>query len=191
MSTVRVSWGRKLHILDFDIENRPLSYGGQDFTFSDVTAIACCTVGRPRSMQAWVLGETSTADMLSGFLERFREADIVTGHNVVRHDLPILNGALLELGLPGLHPKLVSDTYRDLRRRQGVSASQESLAAMLGITSPKIGMSQKDWRMANRLLPEGLVKTRARVVGDVVQHQALRKELLRLGWLRAPRMWRP
>jgi hypothetical protein len=130
-------------------------------------------------------------EMLAGFLERYSEADMVTGHNILRHDLPRLNAMLLEQGMPPLGPKMVSDTYRHLLRRDGVSASQASLAEMLGVPKSKVGMSQVAWRQANRLLPEGLVRTRARVVGDVVQHMALRKRLVELQWLRPPAMWRP
>jgi len=50
-------------------------------------------------------------------------------------------------------------------------------------------MSQADWREANRLTPAGIEKTRKRVMGDVVQHMALRRELLKRQWLRAPTLW--
>ena len=177
-------------VLDFDCENRPLSYLGQDFTTSEITAIAWAWVGIPK-VEACLLGESDMTYMLTRFLEMYNQAHIVTGHNIIRHDLPILNGALLEAGLPGLSPKLVSDTYRHLHRRSGISASQESLAGMLGIKAPKVGMGQVQWREANRLTPEGIEKTRARVVGDVKQHLQLRKRLLELGWLKPPMMWRP
>lgn len=183
--------GKGLRILDFDIENRPLNYAGQDFTFSDVTAIACCTIGNKRSLSAWVLGDVEPEEMLTGFLERYTESDMLTGHNIVRHDLPILDGMCLEYGLGPLEPKLVQDTYLHLRRRAGVSGSQESLAEMLGVPVPKVQMSQVAWRQANRLLPEGLVKTRARAVGDVLQHIEVRRVLLQRNWLRAPKMWNP
>ena len=49
----------KLKILDFDIENRPLSYGGQDFTFSDITAIAASWINENK-VHVWALGEVST-----------------------------------------------------------------------------------------------------------------------------------
>jgi len=178
-------------VLDFDIENRPLSYAGQDFTFSEVTAIACKMIGERGPVESWCLGEMDVADMLYAFLPWYNDADIVTGHNIIKHDLPIINGACLENGLPPLHPKLVCDTYFHLKRRQGVSASQESLAAILRVKSPKVGMSQAAWREANRLTPEGIEKTRKRVTGDVRQHIAMRAELLRREWLQPPKMWSP
>ena len=181
---------RPLRILDFDIENMPLNYGGGDFTFDQITAIGWAWVGE-RQHYVLCLGEVPYRTMILGFVAAYIQADMVTGHNVKDHDLKKVNGALLEEGLSPLPPKLVCDTYADLKRKGGVSGSQESLAQMLGIRAKKTPMSQADWREANRLTPKGIEKTKRRVVGDVKQHIALRKELLRRDWLRAPRMWRP
>ena len=52
-------------------------------------------------------------------------------------------------------------------------------------------MSQVEWRAANRLTPEGLKLTEKRVIGDVVQHKALRAHLLKIGALQRETMWRP
>ena len=190
MATVRVSWGRKLRVLDFDCENRPLTYGGRDFTFSDITGIAWAWLD-DGIVQHELLYPGQNGIDITRFIEAYRQAGMVTCHNLIRHDLPEIGGRLLELGLPPLPPMLVHDTWAHLKKRQGISASQESLAEMLGIEAPKIGMSQMKWRLANRLLPEGLAKTRERVVGDVIQHQALRNRLLELGWLRPARVWQP
>lgn len=175
-------------ILDFDIENRPLTYLGQDFTTSDVTAIAA---GFTDDDYVWcgLLGEMDQRRILTLFRSFYDAADIVTGHYIRKHDLPIINGAMVENGLPMLGPKLTVDTKLDLKTFSGVSKSQESLAAMLGIEQPKIHMTQGDWREANRLTPAGLAKTRERVVGDVKQHKELRARLADLGALRAPVMW--
>ena len=189
---------RRLSVLDFDLENRPLNYVGDDFTFSEITAIAWKFIGEPGPIAALCLGETlgnnrviTGQTMLLGFVAAYVQADLVTGHNIIKHDLRILNGALLEEGLSPLPPKMVSDTYLHLKRKGGVSGSQENLAKMLGVRSSKAGMSQTDWREANRLTPGGIAKTKRRCVGDVRQHIALRKELLKRQWLRSPTLWRP
>lgn len=181
---------RPVRVLDFDIENRPLSYLGQDFTTSDVTAIAWC-FGPDEPMNVRLLGIHDQALILESFRAAYDQADVVTGHYIRMHDLPIINGAMLELGLPQLAPKSSCDTKLDLTRCKGVSKSQESLAAMLGIEAPKIHMTQADWRSANRLTLDGLRRTEERVTGDVRQHMAMRTELLRRGLLRPPKMWRP
>lgn len=181
---------RPFRVLDFDLENRPLNYVSDDFTFSEITAIAWAWIGE-RQHYVLALGEVPRRTMLLGFVAAYVQADLITGHNIIKHDLRILNGALLEEGLSPLPPKMVSDTYLHLKRKGGVSGSQENLAKMLGVRSSKMGMSQTDWREANRLTPAGIAKTKRRCVSDVRQHIALRKELLRRNWLRAPSVWHP
>lgn len=182
-------------VLDFDVENRPLTYWFGDVTTGEVTAIAWsfCDVD---NIEVRALGDrkphertVTMRDMLMPFMEAYEEADMVTGHYIRYHDLPLLNAMLIEEGLPPLESKLTHDTKLDLVKLRHMPASQEALGAMLGIDAPKVGMNQKKWRDANRLTPEGIRLTKERVVGDVYQHILLRAELIRLGLLRAPRRW--
>lgn len=182
---------RKLRILDFDIENRPLSYLGQDFTTSDITAIAWSFGGRRIECRLLDDDPMSQGTMLDDFVHAYNEADIVTGHYILMHDLPIINGALCENGMAPLRPKLASDTKIHLIGFKGISKSQESLAGMLSIRAPKITMTQTHWREANRLTPDGLALTKRRVVADVRQHMKLRARLIELGMLGPPRSWTP
>jgi hypothetical protein len=197
--TYRLSGAR---ILDFDIENRPLSYWVPDRPSAEITSIAWSWNGT-REVVCMLLGthngETehgglivdSVAAILKGFVDAYDEADIVTGHYITRHDLPIINGALIENGLPILEQKMVSDTKTHLVKRQDLPVSQEALAAYLGTRAPKVQMTQADWRDANRLTVTGLERTYKRVVGDVRQHKQMRLELIRRGLLRAPEVWKP
>ena len=130
-------------------------------------------------------------NMLCAFKAAYDEADMVTGHYIRRHDLPIINGALLENGLPGLDEKLTHDTKLDLTRFKDLPASQENLAELLGLRYGKEHMNQQEWREANRLSPAGIEETRRRVIGDVQQHKSLRATLMERGWLKPPSMWRP
>lgn len=180
---------RPMRVLDFDIENRPLSYLGSDFTTAEVTAIAWAwTDGDVVTVR--LLGETPLPDILREFVAVYNQADMVTGHFVLGHDLPMLNGALMECGLPPLADKLVQDTKVHLMRAKGISKSQESLGAMFNLDAPKVSMNQSKWRAANRLTPEGLREVRERVVGDVRQHMELRRVLLQRGMLAPPTVWR-
>ena len=130
-------------------------------------------------------------------MERYEQADIVTGHYIRRHDLPIINGALMELDLPLLGPKLTIDTKLDMFKKADIPATQEYLLEVLDVRDVygkpfrKYHMSQNDWREANRLSPIGLRKTMERVASDVYAHMALRLEMTRLGMLRPPRVWDP
>lgn len=184
--------GQGLRILDFDTECRPLSYLGNDFTTGEVTAIATAWIvkDKARGIKCWLLGENSPLEMAEAFRQMYDEADMVTGHFIRGFDLPVINGMMLDLGLPPLSDKLSHDTKNDLIKRKYVSASQENLAAELGIRAPKVQMNQHKWRQANRLTPEGIALTRKRVVGDVRQHVQMRQELLRRGWLSGPKLWR-
>jgi len=179
---------RPQRVLDFDIENRPLSYLGSDFTTAEVTAIAWAW--DPSDVTVRLLGEAELPDILREFVAAYEQADLVTGHYIKGHDLPMLNGALMECRMPPLPDKLVCDTKCDLMRSKGLSLSQESLGAMFRLEHAKVQMNQSKWRAANRLTPDGLKEVRERVTGDVRQHMALRAELLKHGYLAAPKLWR-
>jgi hypothetical protein len=181
---------RQVKVLDWDIENRPLSYWYDGNCTSEITAIAASWVGE-NHVHCWLLGMDDPITMLEEFRALYDQADIVTGHYIRKHDLPITNGAMMEHGLPMLSPKYTQDTKMDLIKRGGLSMSQEALAAMFRLPAEKVHMTQQMWRDANRLTKEGLELTRERVVGDIIQHKQLREELLKRNLLKAPRLWRP
>jgi hypothetical protein len=128
--------------------------------------------------------------MLLRFREWYVQADLVTGHYVRMHDLPIINGALIELGLPVLGPKMVSDTKLDMVRKADIPATQEFLLDTLGVGGGKYHMTQTKWREANRLTKAGLKQAEKRVSSDVRDHAEMRAEMLRRGLLGPPRVWR-
>jgi len=130
-------------------------------------------------------------EMLKGFRRVWDQADLVTGHFIRKFDLPILNGAMMEWGLPPLDEKLVSDTKEDLLKRAGLGASQENLGVLYSLEQSKFHMSDQHWREVARLTAQGLRLARERVTSDVRQHMALRAALLRAGMLKAPRVWAP
>lgn len=210
---MRLTDARPLRILDFDIENRPLSYWVPDMPTAEITAIASCWSDDPSSMEVYLLGlgcrhhgwecddlvpgEMSGRDILVRFSARYAQADMVTGHYIRKHDLPIVNAMLMEEGLPLLGPKLSSDTKLDMVKKADLPATQEFLLETLDVRDEagnrlqKFHMSQTDWREANRLTPEGLRKTRERVASDVRGHMRLRLAMVERGMLRGPRMWSP
>lgn len=181
---------RPQRVLDFDIENRPLTYLGSDFTTAEVTAIAWAWADQPETATVYLLGEQDLPQILKSFVAVYSQADLVTGHYVRGHDIPMINGALMEQRMPPLPDKRVQDTKIDLVRSKGLSLSQESLSAMFRLEHQKQSMNQVQWRAANRLTPEGLAEVRRRAVGDVRQHIELRRELLASGYLTPPKMWR-
>lgn len=190
-------------VLDFDIENRPLSYWQPDRPTAEITAIASMWIIHgvimPETMQVDLLGpdDDGPGFLLQPFVDRYNAADMVTGHYIRMHDLPIINGALYELGMPLLGSKMTCDTKLDMFKKADVPATQEFLLDTLRVTGidgkpvKKYHMSQTAWREANRLTEAGLEETRKRVSSDVLDHACLRQRMLELGMLRAPSMWNP
>jgi hypothetical protein len=182
---------RPLRVLDFDTEARPLSFLGSDFVTKEITAMAWAWTDAPDDVTCHLLEpESDGREMLRAFLDAYSRADLVTGHFILGYDLPTINGALMEYRLPLLPNKMAHDTKCHLAKRAGISVSQESLGAMLRIEHKKVQMNQGLWREANRLTPEGRLLTRERVVGDVRQHMAMRRELDALGYLAPAKMWK-
>lgn len=182
--------------LDFDIENMPLTYYAPDYPTAYITAIAWAFTDTPKDIQVRVITNPAADEeydvMLYDFLEAYDEAELVTGHYIRKHDLPIINGALLERGfLKGLSQKMVSDTKTDLKRYTALPKNQEFLEAVFGTATQKYQMTQADWRLANRFTEKGIGRTKKRVTSDVKGHMQTRKELIERGLLHPPKLWRP
>jgi len=205
---------RPLAILDFDIENRPLTYWVPDRPTAQITSIAWMWVGQHDSLDCrllappcyhkgheehcpdWPAGMVSERQMLLDFAEVIGRADIVTGHYILRHDLPIVNGAMYDNALPLLDDIRASDTKLHMFTKADLPASQEHLLELLGTTCPigttleKFHMTQVKWREANKLTRAGVELTRRRVMSDVHAHSHMREDMLARGWLSAPTIWR-
>lgn len=185
---------KKGRILGFDIENMPLTYYAPDYPTAQITAIASAWSDNPKgTLEVCLLGDGKhfLEDVLEHFIGRLLEADIVTGHYIRKHDLPHINAALVELGMDPLPQVMVSDTKEDLIKWKGLPKNQEYLADLLEVKAKKIPMSQMDWREANRFTAKGLEKTRKRVTEDVLGQLQMREQLIREGYLKEPRLWRP
>jgi len=135
--------------------------------------------------------------MIDEFLQDYAEADMVTGHNLLRFDLPVLNADMIRLGLGVLPEKLVQDTMK-LKKTKGLKKGQGNLAIMLGVRAKKRDMDWADWDAAYEwdAVIEGDVfvdwsKVVERCVTDVKQHKQLRKRLLEEGLLKSPILWKP
>jgi hypothetical protein len=183
-------------ILDFDIENMPLTYYAPDYPTAYITAIAWAFTDNPKDIQTRVIEDIRDLEaydnMLFDFIEAYEEADLVTGHYIRKHDLPIVNGALIERGfIGGLRQQMVSDTKEDLVKYSALPKNQEFLEAIMGTAQQKYQMTQADWRAANRFTPEGIKRTHKRVTSDVRGNMQMRKELIERGLLKKPRLWRP
>jgi hypothetical protein len=192
--------------LCFDLENRPLAYWYDGETTSEITAfgwkwsdedvVYTMLLTREGTFQ-WDRSDDSESVWFKDkgaylhFCDELKKADVVYGHNIRRHDLPMLNASLLRRQLPLLPSLVTSDTLKDYPRRKGLSASLENLAAMYGLEGEKKIMRQPDWETANRLSPDGMELARERVASDVLLQESLRKKLIELNLLKPSRRWNP
>ena len=186
--------GRALRVLDFDIETRRIGFhNGGRFNPDGCEPVIIAAAWEGEEPMTFSLASTwrekDARRMVAWFRKLYDEADKITGHYVRKFDLPILNGACLEWGLPPLGPKVVIDTKTDLVDIAGMSASQENLSSLKALEESKFHMNDNWWRKVARLTPEGLDLARTRVTADVLQHQRLRAELSE--WLAQPREWHP
>ena len=129
--------------------------------------------------------------MLVRFLAAFNAADVVTGHYLRKHDLPLLVDHCIRLRLDLPEPVLVQDTMLDFPQVNGLGKSQENLSETLGVPAPKHHMNGARWRVANTLDKAGREGTRTRVVCDVEQNLQLRAVMLDRGLLKPPKSWAP
>jgi hypothetical protein len=196
---VQATVRQELKALGFDFENRPLAYWYDGQTTSEITAIGWKWTHEPKTKTLMLRAdgrfETDDGDHITDakayalFQSELESADIVFGHNIRRHDLPIFNAGLLRREMRPLAPILTTDTLRDYPKRNGLSASLANLAAMYGLEGEKKSMSHSDWELSNRLTDEGIALARGRVVGDVLLQEQLRAKLNSLGLLKTPRRW--
>lgn len=205
---------KPLRILDFDIENRPLSYWVPDRPTAQITSIAWMWAGDHDSLDCrllappcfhkghedvcpdWPEKVVNEETLLADFSAVIAQADIVTGHYILRHDLPIINGALYDRGMPLLDDVRASDTKLHMFTKADLPATQEHLLELLGTTCPlgmpleKFHMTQVKWREANKLTRKGIELTKRRVMSDVHAHSHMREDMLARGWLGSPTVWR-
>jgi hypothetical protein len=193
MIRIRVS-SRRESVLDFDVETRAAGYADPAWVPDDVTCYAFSWIGGDE-----MVSSVSGPDACFGPVEKQREwlrplrdticsADIVTGHNITRFDLRTLNANFMRFGLDPLPELRVQDTMH-LPKTKGFKKGQDNIGELLGIPLHKLSLNHQQWDAAYR--EPGWPVVRERCVGDVEQHKLIRAEMLRRGWLKAPKPWRP
>jgi hypothetical protein len=135
-------------------------------------------------------------DLLKRFLAAYDLADMVMGHYVRKHDLPLINDHCVRAGGRGVFKpiserpqKLVQDTKLDFVKVKALGLTQDNLATMAGSDEHKHHMSGAEWRVANALDSAGRQDAWERVSSDVVQNLAIYQEYKARNALRAPLRW--
>lgn len=189
-------------VIDFDFESKPLWFW-YDKPTAVITSVSYMYVhnGKPNhDTLATQVADLSSRDSYVAFIEGIagvlQGADLLTGHNIDRFDLPLLQAQLMRHGRRGLPAMMTQDTMR-LPKRRDMSISQESLInyAALKATCP-IGMpiykhhlSIPEWEDAAMGWSDEVLTERP--LSDVHGHVHLREVLLDKGYLAAPKVWRP
>lgn len=186
---------RPLWVLDFDCETIAAGFADPDWVPQKVTCIAWSWIGSDEVRVKTCGGSRGLYEdpnlrrgLLADFLVDYHRADMVTGHNLLRFDLPVLNADIMRLGLPPLGPKLVQDTMR-IPRSKGFKKGQDNLAGLVETYERKLALGWQQWEDAYRAPGWPVVMDRAR--SDVIMHKELRAAMLERGWLKAPRTWHP
>lgn len=173
-------------VLDFDIETVAAGFADPEWVPQDVTVIAWSWVGEDKVYSVTRL--KGVEKMLEEFRSVYNEADVLTGHNIVRFDLPVLNADFIRHGLAPLGAKLTQDTMR-LPKSKGLKKGQDVLGKMLNTPSDKLPLNWWEWRAA--YAEPGWKTVVQRCESDVVQHKQIRAALLERGILGAPARWKP
>lgn len=181
------------HILDFDVETISAGFADPNWVPQRITVIAWSWIGS-REVRYATRRDTA-ASMFIEFLKDLRMADMVTGHNLIRFDLPVLNADLIRTGFSALPTLMVQDTMR-VPKAKGLKKGQDNMARLMGVRARKRNMDWQEWDEAyewDDLIAGGDVswaKVIERCVTDVKQHKLMRKAMLEEGLLKPPVEWK-
>lgn len=187
-------WRREQgRVLDFDLETIAAGFADPEWVPQKITCAAWswvdsdeveCLVATP----AGIWKPDLRRKMLEPLCAAIRGADMLTGHNILRFDLKVLQTECMRLGLPNLPAVKVQDTIR-LVKTKGFKKGQDNMAKLVGTDHQKKAMDWQDWEDAYE--EAGWQGIKERAVNDVRQHKELRLRLLELGWLKPPVSWAP
>src|SRR3954467_7739564 len=143
---------RSIRAVCFDLENRPSAYWYDGQTTAEISAFSW-KWSDEKTVQSMLLipdnfyqCEDGTRVPYEMAHKRFRDvltsSGLCYGHNVRRHDLPMVNSWLLRLKMDVLPPLLTTDTLKDIPKRGHMSASLENLASLYQLPGKKFTMAQ-------------------------------------------------
>jgi len=179
--------------LDFDLETVAAGFADPDWVPQTITCWAYSWVGEDTvTVEALPVADRENFVARREFLRPLREAiglaDVLTFHNGVRFDLPVLMADLMRVSLPVLEPILVQDTIR-LPRSKGFKKGQDVLSDLLGVEDKKLALHWGAWQRG--YAEPDLATIKERCASDVLMHKVMREAMRKRGWLQSPRMWSP
>lgn len=195
---MRLTEGEPFRILDFDVETIAAGFADPEWVPQKITCVAWSWADATRN-EDWAVESrisgveglfsypTKRAKMLAALLDQINQADMLTGHNIVRFDLPVINAECVRLGLEPVRSAFVQDTIR-LVRSKGLKKGQDALGHLFKTREEKMALDWQQWQDAYG--EKGWELVRSRCESDVVQHKQLRLELIERGLLRPGVHWR-
>ena len=183
----------KLRILDFDTESLAAGFADPEWVPQKITCCAWSWVGEDvihvRATDFAGFFQTERRGrMLKPFLAAVRQADLLTGHNINRHDLGVINAESIRCGFGSLPSLLIQDTMR-LPKTKGLKKGQDNLSELFDVPAEKMTLSWQGWDDA--YAEPGWPRVKERCRADVAQNKLLRAELLERGLLGEPFRWHP
>ncbi len=179
-------------ILDFDMESVAVGFADPAWVPQKITCVAWGWTDEERVevRTCGVFGIYGLPQLRSRMLEpllaAIDEATMVTGHNLFRHDLPLLRSECWRLGLDPPKSILVQDTIK-LGKHKGFKKGQDNLEALYKTDEQKLQLNWQEWDDAYQEV--GWPTVRARCRSDVVGHRQLRRKLEAEGKLGSAIWW--
>ena len=167
-------------VLDFDCENGPGFFWYDGNTTSMLHTVSAAYVDEGR-VQTWTTKWSPTKGLYVEDLTRFRKmvesAGAVTGHNIIKHDIPLLNSHFDRLDQPRIRWPHVIDTMKLITKGMGMSRSQENLLSMYHLEREKMTVPLAIWEKAWRGAKKESAIVVERCETDVLGHIALYRKL--------------
>lgn len=184
---------KNLRVLDFDIETLAAGFADPNWVPQKITCISWSWIGSDE-VHSIITDKDGFFDKrirgkkIAPFLEELKKADIVTGHNVVRFDLPVLNAEAMVCGIGKLNPVRVQDTF-SLPKSKGMKKGLDNLGVMLEAVEQKQAMDWAQWDAAYEV--DGWPEIISRCESDVVLHKQIRDAMIERGMLGGATIWKP
>lgn len=184
---------KQQRILDFDIETIAAGFADPEWVPQKITCVAWSWIGSDR-VESRICGPYGIfgqpklrAEMLQDLLFQIEQADMLTGHNINRFDLPVINAECMRLGLEPIREIRTQDTMR-LVRSKGFKKGLDNLSQLHRVPGQKLSLSWQEWQDGYDHSDWRVVRERCE--SDVLLHKATRERLARSGVLKEPRIWR-
>jgi len=179
-------------ILDFDLETLAAGFADPEWVPQKITVAAWSWIGEEEVHYATALkpgffDRRLRVRALMPLVKAIWEADVVTGHNLLRFDLPVLNAELMRAGLNPLPNLWVQDTMK-FPKSKGLKKSQDDVSLMVGSEQRKLSLNWEEWDRAYEVKGWPLVIERCKT--DVLAHKEMREGLAAQNALDKPRKWR-